>query len=383
MVIALPVPLMAHTPSGDLLYFDHNATHPLSPAARQAWLEATELYPGNPSSPHRLGERAERALNEAREKLAAWLGCRADQIVWTSGATESVNTALAHLGLSGEGDALVSAVEHPCVLAAARQHFGRRHRFIPVNAQGIVELDSIAEHLGSDRVACVAVMAANNETGVLQPWREVAELCRARSVPFLCDAAQWVGRMPLAGLGACDFVTGCAHKFGGPPGVGFLKHPGNLRPLIVGGPQEDGRRAGTENVPGVLAMIAALADVVGKLPASDEPRRMFEASLQSALPVRILGDQAPRLWNTSSAIMPEQRDCRQRWVVKLDKLGFAVSTGSACASGKEEPSHVLRAMGCPPGEAGRALRFSAGWATTPADWQSLLEGLLRAAGELI
>src|SRR4051812_37222562 len=137
MVIALPVPLMAHTPSGDLLYFDHNATHPLSPAARQAWLEAAERYPGNPSSPHRLGERAERALNEARERLAVWLRCRTDQIVWTSGATESVNPALAHLGLAGDGDALLSAVEHPCVLAATRQHFPRRHRFIPVNAQGI------------------------------------------------------------------------------------------------------------------------------------------------------------------------------------------------------------------------------------------------------
>jgi cysteine desulfurase len=190
--------------------------------------------------------------------------------------------------------------------------------------------------------------------------------------------------MPADGLGDCDFVTGCAHKFGGPPGVGFLKHPGNLRPLIVGGPQEDGRRAGTENVPGVLAMIAALSEISPRLPASDQPRTDFEAALCEALPgTRILGAAVPRLWNTTSAIMPEQRDCRQRWVVKLDKLGFAVSTGSACASGKEEPSHVLRAMGCPPDEAGRVLRFSAGWTTTPQDWEALLQGLIQAARELI
>jgi len=367
-----------------LIYFDHNATHPLLPTARQAWLEAVDRFPGNPSSPHRLGDRADRALNEARERLAGWLGCAPDEIVWTSGATESVNSALAHLASASDRFALVSAIEHPCVLEAARRYFPSRQRAIPVNAAGVIDLDCVEAQLASNEIECVVVMAANNETGVIQPWREVAEFCSDRGVSFVCDAAQWIGRMSMSGLGECDFVTGCAHKFGGPPGVGFLKHSGDLRPLIVGGPQEEGRRAGTQNVPGVLAMIAALTEIAPQLPASEAERIAFENSLMSALPgARVLGAGLSRLWNTTSVIMPEQRDCRQRWVVKLDKLGFAVSTGSACASGKEETSHVLRAMGCSTEEAGRVLRFSAGWNTAPEEWQSLLDGVIIAGRELM
>lgn len=357
-------------------YFDHNATHPLSPAAREAWLDATERFIGNPSSPHRLGDRADRALNDARERLAAWLGCAAHDIVWTSGATEANNMALAHLATRA-GELLVSAVEHPCVVESTRRHFVGRHHFLPVNRDGVVQLGAL-----DGNPAAVAVMAANNETGVLQPWREVLAWCRERGVPMLCDAAQWIGKLPAAGLGACDFVSGCAHKFGGPPGLGFLKCPADTRALIVGGPQEDGRRAGTENVPGVLAMIAALAE--RETARADESLRDdFLAKLRERLPdVRVLGEGAARLWNTVSVLMPEARDCRQRWVVRLDRLGFAVSTGSACASGKEQPSHVLSAMDFTPEEAGRALRFSAGWETTREDWDALLDALVQAVQEL-
>lgn len=357
-------------------YFDHNATHPLSPAAREAWLDATERLLGNPSSPHRLGDRADRALNEAREKLAGWLGCASHEIVWTSGATEANNLALAHLA-SREGELLVSAIEHPCVQESARRSFAGRLRALPVNSQGVAEVPS-----GDARPAAVALMAANNETGVLQPWQETLAWCRERSVPILCDAAQWIGKLPAQGLGACDLVSGCAHKFGGPPGVGFLKCPADTRALIVGGPQEDGRRAGTENVPGVLAMIAALAEREAAR-ADASLRDTFISRLHEVLPaVRVLGENVPRLWNTVSVIMPAARDCRQRWVVRLDRLGFAVSTGSACASGKEQPSHVLSAMGLPPSEAGRALRFSAGWKTTAEDWSALLDALVQAASEI-
>jgi len=357
---------------GGVRYFDHNATHPLSLAARAAWLDATERFIGNPSSPHRLGDRADRALHEAREKLAAWLGCQPHEIVWTSGATEANNMALAHLAALGVG--AVSAIEHPCVMAAAPQA-----RRMAVSHDGVVDLEA----LRAERPAFVAVMAANNETGVLQPWREVLALCRERGVPMLCDAAQWIGKRPAAGLGACDFVSGCAHKFGGPAGVGFLKCPAETRALIVGGPQEDGRRAGTENVPGVLAMIAALAE--REAARGDESLRdEFVAKLKERVPgVRVVGEGAARLWNTVSVIMPEARDCRQRWVVRLDRLGFAVSTGSACASGKEQPSHVLSAMGFTPEEAGRALRFSAGWTTTQEDWEALLVAVEQAVRELV
>jgi cysteine desulfurase len=233
-------------------------------------------------------------------------------------------------------------------------------------------------------------MAANNETGVLQPAAEVLALCRERSIPMLCDAAQWVGRMPIEHLGEMTFVSGCAHKFGGPTGVGFLKCPYALRPLLVGGPQEEGRRAGTENVPGVLGMIAALKTCIERtrqvdfFGAAAKTQREFEQGLLEAVPgVRILGERSMRLWNTSAVIMPPARECRQRWVVKLDRLGFAVSTGSACSSGKEETSHVLRAMGVPSDEAGRALRFSGGIDSTADHWQMLLAGLRQAASDLV
>jgi cysteine desulfurase len=231
-------------------------------------------------------------------------------------------------------------------------------------------------------------MAANNETGVLQPWREMLAACREQGVPMMCDAAQWVGRLPARVLGECDFVTGCAHKSGGPQGVGFLKCPARFPPLIRGGPQEEGRRAGTENVAGVLAMVAALEECEvamrnGALDERSEWRTQFENELAAALPgTRVLGAEVGRLWNTVSVIMPETPDCRRRWVVVMDRLGFAVSTGSACASGEEKPSHVLTAMGVPPADAGRVLRFSAGWGTTREDWARLLEGLKAAAKEM-
>jgi cysteine desulfurase len=371
-----------------VLYFDHNATHPLSRAAREAWLEATERYVGNPSSPHRLGARAETALTQAREKLAGWLGCEPGEIVWTSGATEANNAAVHSAAANGAAEIWISAIEHPCVRAAAERYFGKRRRTIPVTPDGVADLAWLAKALQSSTPGLIGVMAANNETGVLQPWREVRALCREHRVPFFCDAAQWVGKLPAAGLGDADLVSGCAHKFGGPQGAGFLKVPAKFRPLIVGGPQEEGRRAGTENVAGVLAMIAALEEREAMLTAEFTAERTrwreeFERELRTALPgVSILGAGAERLWNTSAAIMPEAADCRQRWVVKLDKLGYAVSTGSACASGKERTSHVLAAMEVSAEAASRGLRFSSGWATSREDWQRLLDGLRHAHAEL-
>lgn len=374
-----------------MLYFDHNATAPMLPAAREAWLEATERYIGNPSSPHRLGDRADRALGEAREQVAAWLGCHALDIVWTSGATEAANMVFHHLREStGEGAGVaVSAIEHPCVLEASARSFGERRELIPVSRAGVVELDAVSDLSRRDAAGAVAVMAANNETGVLQPWSDCARIGRERDIPFFCDATQWIGRLPAGGLGECDFVTGSAHKFGGPRGVGFLKCPARTGfvPLLRGGAQEHGRRAGTENVPGVLAMIRAwelreAAIAAGEAGPRAEWRDRFATELVRSLPgTTIVGGDAPHLWNTVSALMPEA-DCRQRWVVKLDKAGFAVSTGSACASGKESPSHVLTAMGFRAAEAGRALRFSAGWQTTEADWRELLAGVVKVAREM-
>lgn len=365
-------------------YFDHNATSPLLPQARQAWLEAEAQFFGNPSSPHRVGARAERALTQARERLALFLGCSPLDLIWTSGATESNNAVFHHFArvLEPSVEVWVSAIEHPCVLRAAARHFPGRHRLLPVGRGGLIELDFLGAELRRQRPGLVALLAANNETGVLQPWAEVLALCRSCEVPFFCDAAQWLGKLPAKGLGACDFVSGCAHKFGGPKGVGFLKCPaeGPFHALIVGGGQEEGRRAGTENVPGALAMVAALEVREAALALGEEEvriawRERFELTLRQTLPgAQIVGSPSPRLWNTVSAVMPEA-DSQQRWVVKLDKLGFAVSTGSACASGKEQPSHVLASMGYGTGEAARVLRFSSGWETGPEDWEELAKGL--------
>lgn len=369
-----------------MIYFDHNATTPLLPEARQAWLEATQKFIGNPSSPHRVGARADAALTEARQELAAYLGCDALDIVWTSGATESNNTVLQHhaRSLNPKVDVWVSAIEHPCVLEATRHYFPQRHRLIPVTRAGVVDLGWLRKEIAKRRPAMIAVMAANNETGVLQPWGEVLSLCREWEVPFFCDAAQWIGKLPVKGLGDCDFISGCAHKFGGPKGVGFLKCPakGRVRPLLIGGPQEEGRRAGTENVAGVIAMLAALEVRESSLARNEHASRNkiregFVKHLLKSLPgAEVLGVQQPCLWNTVSVLMPEA-DSQARWVVKLDKLGFAVSTGSACASGKEAPSHVLAAMGYSPVETGRVLRFSSGWETTEEEWRALATGLTK------
>ena len=372
-----------------MIYFDHNATTPLHPAAREAWLAANETLIGNPSSPHRVGARSDAALSAARQKLAAILGCDALDIVWTSGATESNNAVLTHAArtLASDAEIWVSAIEHPSVLAPARHHFGERLRLMPVTRAGVLDLDWLETELKKRRPGLVALMAANNETGALQPWREALALCRSREVPFFCDAVQWIGKLPSRGLGACDFVSGSAHKLGGPKGVGLLKCPakGRVEPLLLGGPQEEGRRAGTENVPGVLAMLAALeareAAMTAMVPL--ENRRIdFERTLLAAMPsVEIVGATVPRLWNTVMALMPEA-DCQQRWVVKLDKAGIAVSTGSACASGKEAPSHVLGAMGYSPAEAARALRFSSSPETSASDWDGLLGALKRVAADV-
>jgi cysteine desulfurase len=369
-------------------YFDHNATSPLSPAARQAWLSATDRFFANPSSPHRLGARADVALSGARQAAAAHLGCSEFDIVWTSGATEANNALFYHASKTARGEAWISAIEHPSLLAAAERWFGRNVRLLEVAPEGTVNVDRFKNHLQQVRPAIVAVMAANNETGVLQPWKGVRDLCRAQQIPFACDAAQWIGKLPSAGLGECDFVTGCAHKFGGPLGVGFLKVPKTFQAFLVGGPQEDGRRAGTENLPGALAVVAAWSDREQRIAAGEIAKRLswrdrFIANLRDTLPsVEILGANAERLWNTVAALMPPSSDCRRRWVVQLDKLGFAVSTGSACSSGKEKPSHVLLAMGCAPEKADRMLRFSAGWETTEQDWDRLLDAIKEAHAEL-
>ncbi|HBU59373.1 MAG TPA: cysteine desulfurase [Verrucomicrobiales bacterium] len=370
-----------------MLYFDHNATTPLCASAKDAWVDAIDRYVGNPSSPHRIGARAERAMADARDKLAGFLGCSPLDIVWTSGATESNNLVLHHCAqaLDGDKEVWITAIEHPCVIEATRTHFPNRYKTLPVNSTGVLDLVVLRQKLTKEKPGLIAVMAANNETGVLQPWTEVQQLCSEYQIPFFCDAAQWVGKLPAKGLGACDFVSGCAHKFGGPQGVGFLKCPsrGAVYSQIVGGTQEEGRRAGTENVAGVLSMMAALEKRENQLASGiiQEKEAWRNAFVMSLIGAEVLGKGQGRLWNTVTALLPG--DCQARWVVKLDKAGFAVSTGSACSSGKETPSHVLTAMGVAKEDTDRVVRFSSGWETSAEDWQALVKGVNQVAGELV
>jgi cysteine desulfurase len=195
-----------------MFYFDYNATAPVLREAREAWLDATEQLHGNPSSPHAFGLAAHKAMSHAREKLAHHLGCHPADLIWTSGATEANNMALHHFAqtLDPQAEVWISAIEHPCVHDASAHYFGPRVKTIPVTHDGVVDLDWFTQEIADKRPGVVAVMCANNETGVIQPWRELLAICQAYEVPFFTDAVQWLGKMPAKGLGECDFVSGAA-----------------------------------------------------------------------------------------------------------------------------------------------------------------------------
>ncbi len=365
-------------------YFDCNATTPLSAAARAAWLRASDRHWQNPSSLYREAGFTAQALDAARERLADCLhGAEAARLLFTSGASESNNHVFAAAArrLQPGQRAALSAIEHPSARAAARAWLGP-HRIdeLPVGPDGVLAPATVRHWLAAhgENAGLVSLLAASNESGTLQPWPEIAALCRAAAVPFHCDAAQWLGKLPAAGLAACDFLTGSAHKFGGPKGAGFLllpESPGWDHPaLIHGGPQENGRRAGTENYPAIEAMVTALEERQAAPPGDPAARDAFEAELRAHFPgVRLIGAGAPRLWNTSLVVMPRQSNLK--WLTRLSRRGFAISTGSACSGGREGSSVVLRALGASEDELRRALRFSGHWHTTPADWQALAQAL--------
>ncbi|MGE9296595.1 MAG: cysteine desulfurase family protein [Puniceicoccales bacterium] len=368
-------------------YFDANATTPLRPEARAAWVEAMDAFWQNPSSPYRSAARVHARLEDARETLAELFGIAADNVVFNSGATEGNRDVLAywHRLMSGSRIA-VSAVEHPAVLENARQFWGERASIIPVGEQGRVSLSSLEAAI-DDGATLISLMTANNETGVKQPWREALTLCRKRRVALHVDATQWVGRESLDGLGEVDFVTGSGHKFGGPKGTGFLLvsalHSGFSGQR--GGAQENDHRAGTENFPAIAGMLAALsaaeAERASVAARWHEGRTAFEQALLNDLPgVRIWGQGAERLANTVSAGMPAGENTR--WVRLLDQRGFAVSTGSACATGKEGPSYVLAAMGVEADDARRTVRISALPTATFEDWRDLASAFRESYQEI-
>lgn len=373
-------------------YFDHNATTPMSEAAREAWLETAERYWQNPSSLYREAGEAKRVLEDWREALADHLGIdEPERIIFTSGATEANHAVIEHLAGVLSGCLVTSEIEHPCVAASIGRYVEKsRVRCLPTDAvTGVVDLAPLRDWIGKGEVGAVSLMAANNETGALQPWREAAALCREHGIPFHTDAAQWFGKQPADGLGDAGYVTGSGHKFGGGKGVGFLILPEDEGERtfqgLVGGPQEHGRRAGTENLPGIAAMVAALLEHEEEklrplTQCQARWRDEFEERIGREGGVRLLAKEGPRLWNTSMFVLPHSKNLK--WLTRLSQRGFAVSTGSACSAGKGNPSAVMMAMGLDYEAMGRVLRVSGGLATSEEDWEGIAEAILAVGGEL-
>jgi cysteine desulfurase len=344
-------------------YLDYNATAPLKPAVIEA-VAAALAETGNASSVHRFGRLARRAVETAREQVAALVNAAPSAVVFTGSGTEANNLALHQ----AQGrPVLASAIEHDSVLRAAPDAVR-----IPVTRDGVVDLEALDRLLAGTPGALVVVMLANNETGVIQPVQGVVEVARRHGARVHCDAVQAGGKLALdmSALGV-DLLTLSAHKLGGPQGVGALVVRAGLEPeaLLQGGAQERRWRPGTENLPGIAgfgrACELAIADADWR-ERTGALRDRLEAQIAALAPAaRVFGRGAERLPNTSCLTMPGVSN--QTQLIALDLAGIAVSTGSACSSGKVGPSHVLAAMGIDPEEAASAIRVSLGWASTPDD----------------
>jgi cysteine desulfurase len=380
----------------DRVYLDWNATTPLRPEARAAMAAASELS-GNPSSVHAEGRQARRLVEEARAAIAGAVGALPRNVVFASGGTEANALALTPGLRRGSGlpveRLLVSAIEHASVLAGGRfaaEVIGK----IGVTREGLLDLDRLRVMLSGGAPALVSVMLANNETGAVQPVAEAGEIVHAAGGLLHVDAIQAFAKIPFdINAMKADLVTVSAHKIGGPKGVGaVLLADGvlGLEPLLRGGGQELGRRAGTENVAGIAgfgaAAKAAMAALVGDATRLAALRNRLENGLRQTPGVVVFSSDVPRLPNTTLFTVPGLR--AETAVIGFDLAGIAVSSGSACSSGKVQPSHVLEAMGLGPELAQGAVRLSLGWSTSAADvdccleaWRKLADTLLKGSDE--
>ncbi|QEG38047.1 cysteine desulfurase family protein [Bythopirellula goksoeyrii] len=361
------------------IYLDNNATTPMLPEVADAIHEASLRYGANPASQHRAGQEARRALENARERIAELLGGKtsgmdADRLIFTSGGTEANNLAL--LGVLGglsPGHLITSAIEHPAVLGPIEQleRQGWRVTRIGADGNGVVLVDQLRDAICAE-THLVSVMAANNETGVLQPIDEIAELCASHAVALHTDAAQLVGKLPVNFSERRLTALSCAaHKFHGPVGIGLLlvRHDVQITPQLWGGHQQAGLRPGTETVALAMGMQVALEvwhDAANaRLERMQKFQTRFEEQIVAEIPsATTIGRLAPRLPSTSTVAFSEVD--RQAFFLALDHAGVACSTGSACASGSSEPSPALMAMGLQKVLVESALRFSWG-ATTKAE----------------
>ncbi|MEA2559844.1 MAG: cysteine desulfurase [Acidobacteriota bacterium] len=368
------------------VYLDHNATTPLHPKAREAMLPWLGERHGNPSSIHRFGQVARNAVEEAREKVAALIGARPLEIVFTGSGTEGNNAVL--FGVI-EGHLVISSIEHPSIRegAARLERMGLEVTRVSPGPDGVVSTREFTAALRPDtRLVCL--MLANNELGTLQPVAEVSNACRERGIPVLCDAVQAVGKIPVdvRQLGVDYLVLG-AHKFHGPLGAAavWVRKGRELTGLLVGGSQERRRRASTENVPAIVGFGAAAEAAREEL----DDRRALLAGMrdrfESLLPERVPGAiihcaSSPRLPNTSHVAFPGVEG--ESLLIRLDLAGYAVSTGSACSSGTVEPSKTLLAIGLSRDEALASLRISFGITNRPEEVDGFLDALAREVAEL-
>jgi len=375
----------------DRVYLDWNATTPLRDEARRAMLGALDL-PGNASSVHAEGREARKWIEAARAAVAGAVGALSRNVVFTSGGTEANALALAP-GLKRDGGPaverlVVSAVEHASVLSGGR--FPQTAiASLKISRDGVVDLDDLRELLRGGSPALVSIMLANNETGAIQPIAEAAGIVHEAGGLLHVDAVQALGKIPfdMNRLGA-DLLSVSAHKIGGPKGVGALVLSEGLsgpEPLLRGGGQELSRRAGTENVAGIAGFGAAVGAAMAGLSAErariQALRDRLEKGLQQTPGMIVFSDTVERLHNTTLFTVPGLR--AETAVIGFDLAGIAVSSGSACSSGKVQPSHVLEAMGFDADIAQGAVRLSMGWSTQDADIESCLEAWRRLSGRLL
>ena len=357
------------------VYFDYNATSPVAPDVIEAVARATRDLFGNASSVHHFGQQAKAALDEARSAIARLLNGEPSEIVFTGGGTESDNFAIRGaaeaLEPTGRRHLIASAIEHEAVLntlkALARR--GWRTTLVPVDQSGVVSPDQVRDAL-SDDTALVSVMHANNEIGTIQPIAEIAALAHARGALMHTDAVQSVGKLPVdvRALGV-DLLSLSAHKFNGPKGVGVLwvKRGTRMLPILTGGKHERNRRAGTENVAGIVGLGVAATLASAKMTAeaarvSALRDRLEDGILRGVPGTAVNGSRDRRVPNTTNVSF--DRVEAESLLIALDLEGIAVSTGSACSSGTLEPSHVLKAMGFPAHRTQNSLRFSLGLYST-------------------
>lgn len=365
------------------VYLDHNASAPLRAGVRARMIEVMEDT-GNASSVHSDGRRARGRIEEARDAVARLCGARTRAVTFTSGATEA-NATILSPSWQDQGAPfylerlLRSATEHPAVVAGGR--FSKAEQeVLPVDSNGLLDLAKLEEALNVDEPTLVSVMAVNNETGVIQPVAEIGKLAKAAGAFFHVDAVQAAGRMPIDIQDwQADAISLSAHKFGGPQGMGAIVVGSTARvpsALISGGGQENWRRAGTENVPGIcgfgVAAEEAARDAVEDAPRVLALRERLESGLREICPSTVIfGEGAPRIGNTTCFAVPGV--AAETALIAFDLASISVSSGSACSSGKVSVSHVLTAMGVDEAIARCALRISLGWSSTEADVDRFLE----------